>query len=132
MARRIATWLFLAAIVAGIAGLAITTERASAQVSIPDGDRFNLSCEQTINPNDNEGVGEVTCSLLVDLPDAFLPLDTVKLTIIATYADLDGNKRPSRGDRLLCITVIGPGGNTLLERCRPGVEPPPLSPPTSP
>ena len=124
--RRVLVLLALAAIVIGIAGLAATRERAQAQP--PDGRRFDLQCEQILSPNDpanpHPGVGVVRCSLTIDLPDVLTPPwpDTIKLTIYAAYADLDENKHPSRGDRLLCIRVVGPEGNVLVNRCRPGVD----------
>ena len=117
-------WLFLAAIVLGIAGLAVTTERASGQLP-PVETRFHLSCTQTGVPDGTPGAkGEVTCSLRVDIPDP-LPLpDELKLTIVATYVDNDGNGEPSRGDRLQCIKVTGPDGTVFVDRCRPEVPTP--------
>ena len=112
-------WLFLAAIVFGIAGLAVTTERSSAQ-QLPNGPRFDLTCEQTDPPDGTPGdKGTVTCSLLIDIPDP-LPLpDELKLTIVATYVDNDGSTDPSRGDRLQCIKVTLPDGTVVVDRCRP-------------
>ena len=115
-------WLFLAAIVFGIAGLAVTTERSSAQ-QLPNGPRFDLTCTPTDPPDGTPGAkGEVTCSLLIDLsglPDP-LPLpDELKLTIVATYVDVDGSGDPSRGDRLQCIKVTLPDGTVVVDRCRP-------------
>ena len=110
-------WLFLAAIVFGIAGLAVTTERSSAQEP-PDGRRFDLNCTQTQDPDFNNGVlGIVECSLRVDLPD-LNPAppgwpDTIKVDFTATYNDRDKSGRPSRGDRLICLEwsiVGGPSG----------------------
>ncbi len=133
---RVIAWGVLIAVVLGIAGLAVTTERTSAQ-SIT-GQRFDLNCNQVIAPNDPDnpvpdaGVGLVRCSLRIDLPPALEPPDTIKLTIGAVYRDRDDNNRPSRGDRLLCIRVVGPGGTELLKYCRPGlVIPPGLSWPNS-
>ena len=123
---RLVTWLFLAAIVVGIAGLAVTTERASAQ--IPDGDRVDLSCEQTVDPTGAGTEGTVACTLTVtDLPE---PLADITLEIAITYIDVDGSGDPSAGDQLQCITVTLDGA-PLLDFCRDGApEPPPV--PTSP
>ena len=106
-------WLFLAAIAFGIAGLAVTTERSSAQV--PDGRRFDIQCQQTVAPTaDNGWKGEVTCSVTIDIPprleERFGWPDTVKVTIVATYEDVNQNGRPNRGDRLQCAVVDGPAG----------------------
>lgn len=100
---KIAAWLFLAAILVGIAGLAITTETASAIES-------NLDCSQTVDPSGEGTKGEVTCTLsITDLPD---PLGDIELTLVASYVDEDGSGDPSPGDSLQCITVSGsgPGG----------------------
>jgi hypothetical protein len=61
---------------------------------------------------------------MIDLPDLNIQgwPDTIKVTIYAAYRDLDENKRPSRGDRLVCIRVIGPDGSVWVNRCRPGVS----------
>ena len=117
---RFAALLALVAVMFGIAGLATSTESASA---LPSLSRFDIDCAQTIAPNDNEGVGEVTCTVTFDVPDRWSPPlpDTITVTAIGTYRDNDGNNRPSRGDRILCLKVIGPGGGTLFDRCRPGV-----------
>ncbi len=113
--RRLFAVLALAVVVAGIAGLAVTTERSSAQ-QLPNGDRIDLHCQQTVAPADNNGVGEVKCSLSVDLPD---PLPDLDLNLTVTYDDRDGSNDPSRGDRPLCIKVEQ-NGNVIFERCRDG------------
>lgn len=126
MARRLVTWLFLAAIVLGVAGLAVTTERTSAQ--IPDGDRFGLSCEQTVDPTGAGTKGAVECTIAVTgLPD---PLPDITLGIVVTYVDVDGSGDPSAGDQLQCITVTQ-AGNTLLDFCRDGAPEPPPTPTTT-
>ena len=113
---RLAAWLFLAAIVLGVAGLAVTTERASAQT-------LDLSCD---NGGVVDGVGTVTCTLTVtDLPD---PLSDFNLTIVATYNDVDGSGDASPGDQVKCIEVSGtaPDGSPIAASfCRPEVPTPP-------
>ena len=113
--RRLFALLTLFAVALGIAGLAVTTERSSAQ-QLPNGDRFNLHCQQTVAPADNNGVGEVKCSLSVDLPD---PLPDLKLNLTITYADRDGSNDPSRGDRPLCLKAEH-NGTVIFDRCRGG------------
>ena len=127
--KRFAIFAALAAIVLGIAGLAVTTERASAQLP-PTDTRFDLECQQVVDPADNNGVGVVVCSLQIDVPDfASPPLpDTIKLIIEVTYLDVDGNNRPSHGDRILCIKVSTPDGTVLIDRCREDVPPTPTPP----
>ena len=117
--RKLIAALFLTAIVAAIAGLAVTTERAEA-----------LSIDLDCTPGPVvDGVGTVKCTLNVtDLPP---PLQDFTLQIEATYNDRDNSGHPSHGDRLKCIHVSGslPGGGTIDRTfCRPGV-PPPISPP---
>jgi hypothetical protein len=127
--KRFAILAALAAIVLGIAGLAVTTERASAQLP-PHDTRFDLECQQVVDPVDNDGIGVVVCKLIIDVPDfASPPLpDTLKLIIEITYFDRDGNNRPSRGDIILCIKVSTPDGKVLIDRCRPDVLPTPTPP----
>ena len=109
--------LAVAAIVLGIAGLGTTTEQASAQLPHHQS-RFNLRCQQTVDPTGPGTKGEVTCSLRVDLPNVPPLPDTIKLTIVVTYVDVNGDGHPSRGDRLQCIKVTAPDGTVLLDRCR--------------
>ncbi len=120
---RITGILALVAIVLGIAGLAVATERASAQIP-PHDTRFDLSCER-IAPTGTPPKGVVTCSLQIDIPDNLTPPlpDTIKLTIRVTYVDLNGDGQPSHGDRLQCIRVTLPDGTVLVERCRPAAPP---------
>jgi len=121
----------VAVTVVGVMAFAPTNDSASAQVL--DGPRFSLDCNQIVAPNapanPYPGIGVVRCSVLIDLPDQLAALmgwpDPLKLTVFGAYRDVDENNRPSHGDRLLCIRVNGPGGNTLLERCRPGIDIPP-------
>ena len=107
-------WLFLAAIAFGIAGLAVTTERASGQIDPGEiRSRFDIQCQQTVAPTaDNGWKGEVTCSVTVDIPDRLTPPlpDTIKLNVVVTYEDVNQNGRPNRGDRLQCAVVDGPAG----------------------
>ena len=127
--RRFIPWLVLAVIVAGVSALSLNTGEASAGLPTHDS-RFDLQCQQTIDPNSNDQhVGEVQCSLTIDIPERLSPPlpDEIKLDIVALYKDRDGNNRPSPGDRLLCIRVTGAGID--FQRCRPGIEPPDLSPP---
>lgn len=125
---KLAFLLVLVAVMFGAAGLATTTDSASATPGIPDGvkARIDLDCNQVIAPDDNvdyPGVGVVRCTLTIDIPDGWEPLlNDITLTIWAAYRDNDGNNRPSHGDRLLCIRVVGPAGGTILERCRDGIE----------
>lgn len=105
---RIAMWLVLAAIVAGVAGFATTAGTASAA-------DVNLDCEvgEVV-----DGVGTVTCNLdITDLPS---PLDDFALQLEATYNDVDGDGAPSAGDQLKCITVTGQsqGGPIEASFCR--------------
>ncbi len=122
---RLAFLFVLVAVMFGAAGLATTTEQASATPNIPDAvkARIDLDCNQVIAPNDNvdyPGVGVVKCTLKVDLPDHWALPNDITLTVWAAYRDNDENNRPSHGDRLLCIRVVGPGFE--FERCRPGIE----------
>lgn len=127
--RKLIALLFLTVVVAGIAGLAVNSERASAGVPVPPHDsRFDLNCRQVVAPGEITefpNVGIVKCTLTIDLPDALTPPlpDTITLQITAAYRDVDGNGRPSPGDRLLCIRVTGP--NIDFQRCRGGIEIPP-------
>lgn len=109
---RLAGWLFLAALIVGVAGLAVTTERASAQT-------VDLAC---VPGEVVAGVGTVTCALTVtDLPP---PLSDFTLTLVATYNDVDDSGDPSPGDRVKCIDVTGtlPSGSPIeVSFCRPEV-----------
>ena len=127
MTKLLALLVFAVAMV-GVMAFTPTNDTASAQVL--DGPRFSLDCSQILAPNDPDnpypGIGVVRCSVLIDLPDQLAELmgwpDPLKLTVYGAYRDADGNNRPSHGDRLLCIRVVGPGGSILLERCRPGID----------
>ncbi len=121
---RITGILALLAIVLGIAGLAVATERTSAQIP-PHDTRFDLQCQQTVEPTGAGTKGEVTCSLRIDIPDNLTPPlpDTIKLTIVVTYVDVNGDGDPSHGDRLQCIRVTVPDGTVVVDRCRPAVPP---------
>ena len=128
---RIVPWLAVLALIVAGASLAATagSGRATADHQYVNDHRIDLDCEQTVDPNSNNGIGVVVCSVLIDLPDG-LPLpDTIKLIVQATYADLDGNNRPSHGDRLLCIKVSLPNGTVLFQHCRPHEPPPGSGPP---
>lgn len=124
---RLAAVLVLAAVVLGIAGLAVVTERGSAQ-ELPDGDRIDLSCTQTGDPDGAGTKGTVECTLaLTGLPE---PLTDITLDIVVTYVDVDGSGDPSPGDQLQCIAVTL-SGVPILDFCRDDVpEPPPI--PTAP
>lgn len=112
--RKLIVWLFLAAVVVGIAGLAGPTEQASAV-------ELELDCQQTVDPTGAGTKGEVTCTLTVtDLP---APLNDFTLTLVATYVDVDGDRQPSPGDQLQCITVTWQG-NVLVDFCRPSLPTP--------
>ena len=113
---RLAAVLVLAAVVLGIAGLAVATERGSAQ-ELPDGDRIDLSCTQTGDPDGAGTKGTVECTLaLTGLPE---PLTDITLDIVVTYVDVDGSGDPSQGDQLQCIAVTL-GGFPILDFCRGG------------
>jgi hypothetical protein len=95
---RLFAWLVLAAVVFGVAGLAVTTETASAQSA-------SVDCEQTADPTGAGTKGEITCTLVVsDLP---APLTNFTLTLVASYVDVDGDGAPSPGDQLQCVSVSG-------------------------
>ena len=117
MARLVAVFA-LVAIALGIAGLAVNTERSSA-IDIGDiRSRLDIQCHPNAVPSAENGwKGEVECSVRIDIPDRLSPPlpDTVKLTVIATYEDLNQNGRPNRGDRLQCAAVYLPNGNLLLQ-----------------
>lgn len=117
---RIAAWLFLIGIIAGIGGLAATTDSASAA-------ELNIDCT---SGDVVDGVGTVSCTLTVaDLPD---PLTDFTLTLEATYNDVDGDGAPSPGDQFKCITVSGDTIPTT-SFCRPDPEAPtPPEVPTPP
>jgi hypothetical protein len=105
--NKILTWLFLGAVVLGIAGLAFATERSAAQ-QLPNGDRFDLTCNEVQAPDAENGVpGIVKCTLTVDLPDLDPAPpewpDTISVNLTATYNDLDGSGGPSAGDQLKCV-----------------------------
>ena len=112
MARFLAV-LALVAIVLGIAGLAVQTERSSA-VDIGDiRSRLSFDCQRTVVPTEENGwKGEVDCSVTVDIPDRWTPPlpDTIKLDVVVTYEDVNQNGRPNRGDRLQCAVIDGQPG----------------------
>ena len=115
--KRIIAWLFLAVIIAGIGGLAATTDSASAQ-------ELNIECT---SGDVVDGVGSVSCTLTIsDLPD---PLTDFTLTLEATYNDVDGDGAPSPGDQFKCITISGDTIPTT-SFCRPDPEVP--TPPEAP
>jgi|FLYL01.1.fsa_nt_gi hypothetical protein len=121
--KRLFAFLFLAAVVVGVAGLAVQTETSSAA-------EIDLNCEQTADPTGEGTKGEVTCDLsITDLPD---PLGDFSLTLVASYVDVDGSGDPSPGDQLQCVTVTGEtasGQPINAEFCRPGDGLPDTSPP---
>jgi len=112
---RLVSVLALAAIVLGIAALAVQTERSSAGDIGNIRNRLSFDCQQTVAPTaDNGWKGEVTCSVTIDIPprleERFGWPDTVKVTVVVTYEDVNQNGRPNRGDRLQCAVIDGPGG----------------------
>lgn len=114
---RIMPWLFLVAIVLGITGFAVASERANAQ----EAPSFDLDC---VAGDVVDGQGTVTCTLSVTgLPQG---LPDLTLTIDASYADVDGSGDPSPGDQLKCFTVTTPDGTVTanLGPCADQSDPP--------
>ena len=123
---RLVSVLALAAIVLGIAALAVQTERSSAGDIGNIRNRLDIQCTRTVIPSEDNGwKGKVTCSVTVDIPDKLTPPlpDTIKLNVVVTYLDVNQNGRPNRGDRLQCSVIDGPGGFHLEHprNCDPSV-----------
>ena len=112
---RLVSVLALAAIVLGITALAVQTERSSAGDIGNIRNRLDIQCTRTVIPSEDNGwKGTVECSVTIDIPprleERFGWPDTVKVSIVATYEDVNQNGRPNRGDRLQCAVVDGPAG----------------------
>lgn len=125
MARLIAL-LALVAVAFGIAGLAVSTERASAVDVGTIRRHLDIDCTQPVPPSEENGwKGEVDCSVTVQIPPKLVPPlpPTIKLNVVATYTDVDQSGRPSRGDRLQCAVIDGPAGFhfEIPRNCDPNV-----------
>jgi hypothetical protein len=95
--------LALPVIVVALAFLAISATRDSASAQVVEQGRVRIECTQTQVPSEeNSWVGEVTCTLTVDVLD---PAPDYTLTLIVLYLDVDQSGTPTFGDRLICWEI---------------------------
>jgi hypothetical protein len=88
------------AVALAVTAVFASQDSVSAQPA-PDG-RVSIDCSQTQDPAEPDWVGEVTCTLTVDVPD---PGTDVTLTLIVQYEDVDQSGTVTFGDRLICWEI---------------------------
>lgn len=97
------------AVALGFMAMSATGDSVSAQ-SVETG-RVSIECTQTQDPSEDNGwVGEVTCTLTVDMPD---PQPDITLSLLVQYEDVDQSGTPTFGDRLICWEAQLPDGGTV-------------------